>query len=192
MNPTTFEYQINMREYHTAVYFGFVNRYRTMLQIFLVVAAVALLCTAGGFFGGIPVIRFPSYIFLGYLIWLLILLAQVEHGVLKMTKLPENPLNRTLRLTFGRDQFKVETPSNTDKAVHQIANLFFVFELSNLFMIYLDPANTILLPVRVMNGEQRAALREKFRDSLHDRFQTRFGQMKAPKIRPLTGGRRFF
>ena len=140
----------------------------------------------------IPVIRFPSYIFLGYLIWLLILLAQVEHGVLKMTKLPENPLNRTLRLTFGRDQFKVETPSNTDKAVHQIANLFFVFELSNLFMIYLDPANTILLPVRVMNGEQRAALREKFRDSLHDRFQTRFGQMKAPKIRPLTGGRRFF
>ena len=76
--------------------------------------------------------------------------------------------------------------------MHQIANLFFVFELSNLFMIYLDSANTILLPVRVMNGEQRAALREKFRDSLHDRFQTRFGQMKAPKIRPLTGGRRFF
>ena len=44
MSPMTFEYQINMREYHNAVYFGFVNRYRTMLQIFLVVAAVALLC----------------------------------------------------------------------------------------------------------------------------------------------------
>ena len=25
MSPMTFEYQINMREYHTAVYFGFVN-----------------------------------------------------------------------------------------------------------------------------------------------------------------------
>lgn len=192
MNPLTFEYKINIREFHTAVYFGLVTRYRNMIRIFVVVAAVALLCTVGSLFGIIPSIMFPAYVFLGYLVWLLFLLAQTEHGVLKTTKSAENPLDRTIRLSFGRDTLKVETPHNGEKAVHQLPNLCLVFELSNLFMIYLDPANTILLPMRVMDAQQRAALREKFQDNLHDRFQTRFGQMKAPKIQPLTGGRKRF
>lgn len=189
MNPLTFEYKINVREYHTAVYFGLTTRYRNMLRIFLVVAAVALLCALGASFGLIPPIMFPAYVFLGYLVWLLFLLARTEHGILKVTKSAQSPLGKTLRLSFGRDNLKVETPQTSDKAVHQLSNLFLVFELSNLFMIYLDPVNTILLPHRTMSPEQRAAVREKFQDNLHDRFQTRFGRMKTPKIQPLTGGR---
>lgn len=193
MNPLVFEYKVDLREYHTAVYFGLTNRYRTLLLIFLAVAAVALLCAAGAALGLFPFFTLPSYLFLGYLVWLLILLGRTEHGILKLTKSPQNPLIKTMRMTFARDTLRIETPADGGKATHQLSQLFLVFELSNLFMIYLDPANVLLLPVRAMSGEQRAALRDLFREALHDRFQSRYGRTKAPKIQSLTGRRgRFF
>ncbi len=192
MNPLSFEYKISVREYHSALYFGLATRYRNMLRIFIVVSAVALICYLGGLFGIIPVIAFPSYIFLGYLVWLSFSLARIEHGVLKMLKNPQNPLRTTIRLEVVRDQLKVETPHNHEKASHQLSQLFLVFELSNLFLIYLDPINTIILPHRTMDAAQRSALRERFQAQLHDRFQSRFGYLKAPKLRPLTGQKKKF
>ncbi len=189
MNPLVFEYKVDLREYHTAVYFGLVNRYRTALLIFLAVATAALLCTAGAALGLFPLFMLPAYLFLGYLVWLLILLGRAEHGILKLAKRPDSPLGRTMRMTFGRDTLRIETPGDGGKAVHPFTRLFLVFELSNLFMIYLDPANVLLLPARVMTGGQRAELRELLREALHDRFQSRYGRTKAPKIRSLTGKR---
>ena len=192
MKPLTFEYQIGMKEIHTAVFFGQVTRYRNAIRIFVVVAAVALICWLGAVMGLIPYIAFPSYIFLGYLIWLLFLMARTEHDILKMTKQPNGTLQHPLRLTFERNTLKVETPHNREKAVHQLDALFLAFELSNLFILYISPANAILLPLRVLDAEQRVAVREKLQESLHDRFQTRFGIYKTPKMQSLSGRRGMF
>lgn len=193
MNNLVFTYYPSMSDYHSAVYFATITRHRLGFRIFVVSAVVAAICTGGAYVGVMPPFMLPAYIFLGYLVWAIIICAQTEHGILKYAKHEESILQKKIVLTFARDSLKIGTPHNGKISTVQLDKMFLGFELSNMFLLYLDGAQSIMLPHRVMTPEQRAEVRSVLQDNMHDRFSTRFGySAKAPKMKPLVGKRRKF
>ncbi len=193
MNDLVFTYAPSIANYRTAVYFAAVTRHRIGFRIFALTAIVAAVCTAGSYLGLMPVFMLPAYIFLGYLIWAIVLCAQIEYGILKYAKNKESMLHKEITLTFARGGLKIDTPHNGKSATVRLADLFLSFELSNMFLLYLNGAESIMLPHRAMTPQQRAEVRELLQDNLHERFSTRFGYgATAAKLKPLSGKKRGF
>lgn len=193
MNDLVLSYAPTLSNYRSAVYFAAASRHRVGLRIFVVTAAVAALCTAGAYLQLMPPFMLPAYAFLGYLIWAIVLCAQIEYGVLKYTKNKEGMLNKKIVLTFARGSLKIDTPHDGKSATTKLSDLFYAFELSNMFLIYFDAAQSVMLPHRAMTPQQRAQVRELLQDNLHDRFSTRFGYgAAAAKLKPLTKKKRGF
>lgn len=191
MNELSFTFSVNIYDYHRAVYFAFVNRSRSLLRIFALVGVIALFNWGAGALGLLPVFMLPAYIFLGYLVWVLVLLGIEEYRVLQYAKSPQSILDHPTTLRFVRDTLEVQTHTG-DRATHRLGDLFCAFEISELFLIYLNGAQSLMLPHRVMTPQQRAAVREKLQDALHGRFSTRFGYTSVlPQKSPLRKNRFF-
>ncbi|HWP52195.1 MAG TPA: YcxB family protein [Clostridia bacterium] len=191
MNDLVFTYATSIANYRAAVYFASITRHRVGFRIFVVSAIVAAICMAGTYIGLMPVFMLPAYIFLGYLVWAIILCAQIEYGILKYSKHKESMLHKEMTLTFARGSLKIDTPHNGKSSTIKLLDLFLGFELSNMFLLYLDGAQSIMLPHRAMTPQQRAEVREILQDNLHDRFTTRFGYgATAAKLKPLAGKKR--
>ncbi len=193
MNDLVLTFAPSIANYRSAVYFAAVTRHRIGFRIFAISAIVAAICTAGAYLGLMPVFMLPAYLFLGYLIWAIVLCAQIEYGILKYAKNEESMLHKEMTLTFARGSLKIDTPHNGKSSTVRLSDLFLGFELSNMFLLYLDGAQSIMLPHRAMSPEQRAQLRELLQDNLHDRFSTRFGYGAAAakiKYKPLNGKKR--
>lgn len=193
MNDLVFTYAPSIANYRSAVYFAAVTRHRIGFRIFVLSAIVAAICAAGSYLGMIPAFMLPAYIALGYLIWAIVLCAQIEYGILKYTKHKDTMLHKEITLTFARGSLKIDTPHNGKSATVRLADLFLSFELSNMFLLYLNGAESIMLPHRAMTPQQRAEVRELLQDNLHERFSTRFGYgAAAGKLKPLSGKKRRF
>lgn len=191
MNDLVFTYAPSIANYRAAVYFAAVTRHRIGFRIFALSAIVAAICTAGSYLGLMPVFMLPAYIFLGYFIWAIVLCAQIEYGILKYTKNKDSMLHKEMTLAFARGNLKIDTPHNGKSATVKLSDLFLGFELSNMFLLYLDGAQSIMLPHRAMTPQQRAEVRELLQDNLHDRFSTRFGYgAAAARLKPLNGKKR--
>lgn len=191
MNDLVFTYAPSIANYRSAVYFAAVTRHRIGFRIFALSAIVAAIYTAGTYLGLLPAFMLPAYIFLGYLVWAIILCAQIEYSILKYSKNKDGMLSKEITLSFMRGNLKIDTPHNGKSSTVKLADLFLGFELSNMFLLYLDGAQSIMLPHRAMNPQQRAEVRELLQDNLHDRFSTRFGYgATVAKLKPLTGKKR--
>lgn len=185
MNDLVFTYAPSIANYRSAVYFAAVTRHRIGFRIFALSAVVAAICAAGAYLKLMPVFMLPAYIFLGYLIWAIVLCAQIEYGILKYTKNKDGMINKEITLAFERGHLKIDTPHNGRSSTVKLSDLFLGFELSNMFLFYLDGAQSIMLPHRATTPQQRAQVRELLQDNLHDRFSTRFGYgAAAAKIKP--------
>lgn len=194
MHTMKFEYAVTLSDYRMALYFGSTIRYRRSLQIFLIAGAVVALYSAGGLLGIWPMSLLPAYVFLGYAVWLLFLITRLQHGVLKYVKSPDSLIGKPVTVTVDHASMKVETPGQGGQPdVHRLDKLFMVFEISRMFLIYVNPEQSVLLPFRAMSSSERVELRDRFREAIgSDRLQTRYGFIAAPKMQPLDGRRKRF
>lgn len=192
MGTLRFEYALTLSDYRMALFFGNSIRHRTLLRIFVVTAVVAAVYSAGGYLGIWPFSMLPAYIFFGYAVWLLFLIAQIQHGMLKYIKSPQNLIGKTVIISIDRSAIRLETPHTGETASYPLQNLFYVFEISRMFLIYLNAEQSVLLPFRAMSASERTELRDRFRGAVNDRFQTRYGLGAAPKMQPLDGRKRRF
>lgn len=174
MNSINITYSPSLGDYHKAVFYALVLRHLNALRIFVLSAVVALICYLVSLFGVAASFMLPAYIFMGYFVWLLYLCAVTEHGVIKYAKSEECILNEEIILTVDSSTMKIETPYNHKKSVIKLSELFVGFEINGLFLIYINAADSIMIPHRALSARQRADLRELFQDNLHDRFSTRF------------------
>jgi hypothetical protein len=192
MRTLKFEYAISLSDYHMALYFGASIRYRRPLQIFLIVTALTAVYSAGGLLGVWPMSMLPAYVFLGYAVSILIFIARLQHGVLKYVKDPKSLIQKRISVTVDRTDMKVEIPDSGESSVYPLHRLFMVFEISRMFLIYLNAEQSVLLPFHAMSASDRLELRDRFRAAIGERLQTRFGFIAAPKMQPLDGSRRRF
>lgn len=175
MNEIKATYSISNRDYHLAVYYAATFRHRIALKIFVILGAAALLCWLGSSMGFIPPFMLPAYFFLGYLIWLLFTIAGIEHGILKYTKSKDNSLFKQMSVTFSKGIMKIDTPYNGKSSSCAIENLACAFELTEIFLIYFNGEQSIIIPKRALSGSAQAELRSLLLNKLKDRFVSRFG-----------------
>lgn len=185
MLPMDIEYTLGIGDYRAAVYFGTAVRHRRALQIFAVVAAVAVLYTMGGTIGLWSIMMLPAYVGLAYGIWLAVLLGRTELGILRFVKKDDQLLGKTMRMSVTEERLTLEIPDRGSRFSVPVRELFLVFETSRFFNIYMDPHQTVLLPISALSAEQRAALRSLFGRKLKERFETRYGPKGERKKRGL-------
>lgn len=186
MNELSITFAPTMRDYHIAVYYAAVHRYKLGFRLLVVSGFTAIACWISAYMGLMPHSRFMGYIFLGFLMWAIIICAQLENGILKYSKSGDAIIGKEMTLTFTRDKLKISTPYNGKSSVVKLDSLFCGFEISYMFLIYLDGAQSIILPHHATTADERAQVRSILRDNLHDRFYTKnsYNSM-LPKRSPL-------
>ena len=186
MNEIKANYQLTTNHYRTAVYYAAVLRHRLMLIIAIAVGLTALACWISSALGFMPPFMLPAYLFIGYAIWLLFICGSLEHGILKYSKNPDCILYKDMSVTFAKGNMKVDTPYNKKSFTVSLNKLFYAFELNNIFIIYVDGAQSILLPHSALSASERAEVRSLLTNALGDRFSTRFGYNNMlPRRSPL-------
>lgn len=186
MNDLSITFTPTLRDYHIAVYYAAVHRYRNGFRLLVVSGLTAAACTFSAYLGLMPHTRFMGYIFLAFLVWGILILAQLESGILKYAKDPAAVIGKEMTLTFTFDKMKISTPYNGQKSVVSLDSLFCGFEISSMFLIYLDAAQSVMLPLHALSAEQRSQVRSILQNCLHDRFYTKHSYNSfLPKRSPL-------
>ncbi|MDO4753655.1 MAG: YcxB family protein [Bacillota bacterium] len=174
MNLIDVRYKVAVSDFRKAAYYGLFLRYRRPFLIMFVAIAItlgyALLDFAG--FGQ------PNYLvyFIGaaHLIWGLILFAGTEKNIKKYIKSPAHFLNVDFYVTVDENHLAVRVPARKVDVRFRTDRLYYVFELSSMFLIYTSPAEVYILPGSALTKEEKIALRQYLRARLNDKFRTRF------------------
>lgn len=174
MNLIDVQYRVGLSDFRKATYYGLFLRYR---RPFLIMS-IALVITLG--YGMLHLLGFgeANYIvyFIGaaHLIWGLILFAGTEKNIKRYLNSPRHFLNVDFGMTINEKQVCVRVPARKVDVRYRIDQLYLVFELSALFLIYTSPAEVYILPTSALEPEKRIALRQFLRARLKDKFRTRF------------------
>lgn len=186
MNELSITFTPTLRDYHIAVYYAAVHRYRTGFRLLVVSGLTAAACAFSAYLGLMPHTRFMGYIFIAFLVWAILILAQLESGILKYAKDPNAVIGKEMNITFTFDKMKISTPYNKQSSAVSLDSLFCGFEISSMFLIYLDAAQSVMLPHHCLTAEQRSRVRSILQNCLHDRFYTKNGYSSfLPKRSPL-------
>ena len=168
------EYHITISDFRRASYYGLFLQHRRPLRIMLVVLAVAVLYGLGGSLG-LGAVNYLVFFLAGaYLIWGLLLFGGLERRILRYVKSPESFLDCTYTAVIDSHRIAFEIPERGAQFSTQINKLTCVFELSQMFLIYVSTQDTYILPHRALTEDQRQALRRTFRERLGEHFASRF------------------
>jgi len=170
------EYQITVSDLRQASYYGLFMRRRRPLQIMFVVLAAGVLYAAGAGLGLGEVNPLVLFLAGAYLLWGLLLFAGTERDILRYIKSPDSLIGCTYAAVLESHRITLRIPEKKAEFTKPIGELACVFELSRMFLIYVDSQQVYLLPHRALTKEERASLREVFRKRLGDRFSSRFGR----------------
>lgn len=168
------EYTVTVSDFRRASYYGLFLRHRRPLQIMFVVLLAAVLYGVGSGIGLGTANPLVFFIAAAYLIWGLLLFAGTERGIRQYLRTPGNFIGCTYRATLESHRVLFEIPERNISASQQTGNLTCVFELSQLFLIYISAQDLYILPCRALSESQRASLRENFRRRLGKNFGSRF------------------
>ena len=168
------EYEITVGDFREATYYGLFLRFRRPLQIMFVVLIAGVLYALGGWYGLGTVNYLVLFLAAAYLIWGLLLFAKTEREILKYLRSPDSFVGCRYIVTLESHRLRIQIPERKADVLKQMNQLACAFELSHLFLIYVDAQQAYLLPHRALTADQRLALRKNFRERLGDRFGSRF------------------
>ena len=165
---------LTLPEYRAAVYFGLVMRIRGMIRTFLIIFALSIVYLIAGQLGLIPYSMLLNYIVTAYLVFLLFQFGRVELSIYRYSKNPDCLLGVEIIYRFTDTVFTVEIPSRREKNRYDVNGIASVFEESANFMIYMNAAQTFLLPKSSLTSSDVSELRAFFAAHLKERFASRF------------------
>ena len=168
------EYQVNLQDFRRASYYGLFLRYRKPLLLMFLVVAGGLVYGIAGALGAGEINYLVLFLAGAYLIWGLVLFAGQEKEIKKYIESGAGLLKCTYHLIIDRKRMRISIPEREISANYSLSKLAGAFELSSLFLIYVSPQETYIVPVREMTDQQRTTLRTLLRKELGQRFSSRF------------------
>ncbi|MEG2205011.1 MAG: hypothetical protein RRY21_07615, partial [Oscillospiraceae bacterium] len=77
---------------------------------------------------------------------LILMLGRVEYGILKFVRKDQELLGKTMSLSLGEETLSLTVAGGKAPISLPVKQLFYVFETSRMFILYLNAQQTILLP----------------------------------------------
>lgn len=167
-------YQITISDFRRASYFGLFLRHRRPLQILFVVLAAAVLYVIGAQMGLGHFNPLVLFLAAAYLVWGLLLFAGVERNIRRYMARPDSLIGCTYTAEIESHRIQFSIPSRGIQFTTQLNKLACVFELSQMFLVYVSLQEVYILPHRGLTAQQRTDLRQVFRTRLGENFSTRF------------------
>ena len=178
MQPVELNYTITLSDFRKANSYALAQRNRLGFKLFLVVLAVALFCWITSVIGVFSLGTLPYFIALGYTVWMLILLGTQELRIRKYLRSPDCFLGPETHASFFDDMIRIRIPSKKIDVHFQIKNLNWVFELYDIYMLYVNEQNSYIIPKRGLSDMQKTSLRNNFSRQLGERFISRYSRQK--------------
>lgn len=171
-------FQLAVPDYRKATYYGMVQRNRKAMRIAMFVLLATLSYLLYTVLSGGQVQYLIIFAAGGYLIWILLQFARQERGINAYLKSGNTVLGKEFEISFDKKHMRVRLPEKKVDNTFELKKLAVVFELSELFIIYPNLQDAYLLPKRALSEEDIRQLRERFYNSLGDKFESRFLKRK--------------
>ena len=152
-------YSITVSDFRKATYYGLFLRHRRALQIMFLVLGVSILYAIGGALGLGTVNYLVFFLALAYLIWGIFLFAGAEKGIRQYLASPHSTLGCDYDVTIDAHRIRICIPSHKDDSSFLITKLACVYELSSMYLLYVNTQEVYLLPKRALTAEQVSELR---------------------------------
>ena len=152
-------YSITVSDFRKATYYGLFLRHRRALQIMFLVLGVSILYAIGGALGLGTVNYLVFFLALAYLIWGIFLFAGAEKGIRQYLASPHNTLGCDYDVTIDAHRIRICIPSHKGDSSFLITKLACVYELSSMYLLYVNTQEVYLLPKRALTAEQVSELR---------------------------------
>ena len=179
--PVRAEYELNLSDYRKAAYYGLAQRYRTGFRMMIVLLTAFVIYLLTVLILRTEIMPIVFFVVGAYVIWALVLMAGTETRIRRYMKDPETVLGKHTVMTIDRNMVEVEIP---DRKIHNkvpVSKLAYAFELTDLFMIYLNTQDTYILPKRAIKEEEVVTVRNLFLKTIPEHFISRF--LKKKKTR---------
>ena len=173
MWPVQTEFDLRLGLYRQAHYYSLVQRYRLAFLITVPAVLFGIACLIMQVTGVLS-FPFPIYIGAACLVWLMLVASRVEKNIRLYLKSPDCLLGRHFKVIFRPDEVKIIVEEKKIYVTHPLSRLAAVFELSSLYMLYLDGQQTYLVSKENLSREQQLLLRDQFAAVLNERFISRF------------------
>lgn len=174
MQAFNVSYSITVSDFRKASYYALFLRHRRALRIMFLVLGVAVAYGVAGSMGAGTVNYLAFFLALGYFLWGVLLFAGAEKNIKNYLSRPDGMLGCRYDVTIGEHHIRFRIPERGSDTSHQLKKLACVYELSALFLFYVNTQEVYLLPKRALTEEQTAALRALLRETVGERFSTRF------------------
>lgn len=166
-----FTYTTDMRDFRAASYYGALLRNRMLFWSLLIFLPLVLVYYIGTVLGLWPTYAVVNYILIAYLVWMMLFFGNVERTMLRYTRSKDSMLGVECRVTMDSERIKVDIESRNIYYSTRIAELAGVFELKDIYLVYLDSAQMFIFPKRSI--ADTAAFEKRIQRSLKDRFEKR-------------------
>ena len=150
-------YSITVSDFRKATYYGLFLRHRRALQIMFLVLGVSILYAIGGALGLGTVNYLVFFLALAYLIWGIFLFAGAEKGIRQYLASPHNTLGCDYDVTIDAHRIRICIPSHKGDSSFLITKLACVYELSSMYLLYVNTQEVYLLPKRALTAERSAS-----------------------------------
>ena len=167
-------YAVTVSDFRKATYYGLFLRHRRPLQIMFLVLGVSVIYGIGGALGFGTVNYLVFFLALAYLIWGLLLFSGAEKSIRQYLASPGATLGCEYFVLIDAHHIRIRVPSHKGDVSFLLKKLACAYEISSLYLFYVNAQEVYLLPKRALTGEQAAALRAHLRATLGDRFASRF------------------
>ena len=172
------EFEVTVGDFRKASYYGMFLQYRKPLRIMFVVLGIAIIYGVAGYLGMGKVNFLVFFLAAAYLIWGLLMFARTERQILRYVKTPGSFVGCRYVVTIDTHKITFEIPERKINSSTQLSKLACVFELNDLFLVYVSVQQTFILPCRALTETQRQEFRRTLRERLGDNFSSRFEQKK--------------
>ncbi len=169
----TAEYTITVGDYRRASYYGLVTRNRKALRFTVLIMGLFILYAILMAVGYLPFHPMMYLIGILYIVWLLVLTGGVEQSILRYRRSPDTLIGTRYRFTGEEYHILIEIPDRSFRHTLVIKKIT-AFELSSLFLLYVDAQQLFIVPKRAFTEEELLTLRRRFRAVIPERFVSRY------------------
>jgi len=174
MEKISVEYQVTLSDFRKASYLGVFLRNRKALRIMFAVLIAGILYAIGGAIGYGKINPLVLFLAMGYFLWGIWLFSGTEKGIRTYMRSKDTLIGCTYRVDITAQDLSIAVPERKINFTTPIKKLTCAFEFGSMFLIYTSMQDVYILPTRVLQEEQKTALRTLLRKKLADNFGSRY------------------